>query len=43
MNKKLVYVGLDVDDTRYHGTTLNKANGELFNFRRVWRSGAQTP
>jgi transposase len=33
MNKKVVYVGLDVDDTQYHGAALNKATGELFNFK----------
>jgi hypothetical protein len=33
MNKKVVYVGLDVDDTQYHGAALNKETGELFNFK----------
>ena len=33
MNKKIVHVGLDVDDTQYHGAALNKATGELFNFK----------
>ena len=33
MNKKTVYVGLDVDDTQYHGATLNKATGELIHFK----------
>ena len=33
MNKKIVHVGLDVDDTKYHGAALNKATGELLNFK----------
>jgi transposase len=33
MSKKIVYVGLDVDDTQYHGAALNKATGELFHFK----------
>jgi transposase len=33
MNKKVVYVGLDVDDTQYHGAALNKATGEHLNFK----------
>ena len=33
MNKKVVHVGLDVDDTQYHGAALNKATGELLNFK----------
>ena len=28
MNKKIVYVSLDVDDTQYHGAVLNQATGE---------------
>jgi hypothetical protein len=26
MNRKLVYVGLAVDDTQYHGSALNEKN-----------------
>ena len=33
MSNKIVYVGLDVDDTQYHGSALNKESGELFSFR----------
>jgi transposase len=28
MIKKIVYVGIDVDDARYHGSALNKDTGE---------------
>ena len=31
--KKIVYFGLDVDDTQYHGSALNKECGELLSFR----------
>ena len=27
-----LYVGLDVDDTRYHGSALNKNTGEVIDF-----------
>jgi hypothetical protein len=33
MNKKIVHIGLDVDDTQYHGAALNKATSELFHFK----------
>jgi cation:H+ antiporter len=33
MNKKIAHIGLDVDDTQYHGAALNKATGELFHFK----------
>jgi len=33
MNRKIVHIGLDVDDTQYHGAALNKATGELFHFK----------
>ena len=29
MNKNAIYVGLDVDDERYHGSALNKTTGEV--------------
>ncbi len=32
MSKKIVYVGLDVDDTQYHGSAFSKQTGELFSF-----------
>lgn len=33
MKQKIVYIGLDVDDTQYHGSALNKDTGELLSFR----------
>ena len=33
MSNKIVYIGLDVDDTQYHGAALNKTTGELHNFK----------
>lgn len=33
MNQKVVYVGIDVDDVQYHGSALNKATGEVLDFR----------
>ena len=33
MKQKIVYIGLDVDDTQYHGSALNKETGELLSFR----------
>ena len=33
MKQKIVYVGLDVDDTQYHGSALDKESGELLSFR----------
>ena len=33
MIKKIVYVGIDVDEARYHGSALNKDTGELLSFR----------
>jgi hypothetical protein len=27
MKQKVVYIGLDVDDTQYHGSALNKETG----------------
>ena len=33
MNGKIVYLGLDVDDTQYHGSAFSKETGELFSFR----------
>ena len=32
-SKKLVYVGLDVDDTAFHGMGLVLATGECFEFK----------
>jgi transposase len=33
MNQTIVYVGLDVDDTQYHGSALNKNTGEVIDFK----------
>jgi hypothetical protein len=33
MNQTMVYVGLDVDDTQYHGSALNKRTGEIIDFK----------
>ncbi len=33
MKQKIVYIGLDVDDTQYQGSALNKETGEFLNFR----------
>lgn len=32
MKKKVIYIGLDVDDTQYHGSALDKQSGELIDF-----------
>ena len=29
MKQKIVYIGVDVDDTQYHGSALNKETGEV--------------
>ena len=31
-NHTIIYIGLDVDDTRYHGSALNKHTGEVIDF-----------
>jgi hypothetical protein len=33
MNKNLVYIGLDVDDTQYHGAAFDKETGEMVSFK----------
>jgi hypothetical protein len=33
MDTKVIYVGLDVDDTQYHGSALNKDTGEVITLR----------
>ncbi len=33
MNTTLAYIGLDVDDTQYHGSALNKDTGEVITFQ----------
>ena len=32
-SKKIVYVGVDVDDTAFHGAGIIRENGELFEFK----------
>jgi len=32
MKQKIIHIGLDVDDTRYHGTAFNKETGEVVDF-----------
>jgi hypothetical protein len=33
MNRNVIYVGLDVDDTQHPGSALNKNTGEAITFR----------
>ena len=33
MNKKLIHIGLDVDDTQYHGAAFKKKTGEIISFK----------
>ena len=33
MNQTIIHVGLDVDDTQYHGSALNKNTGEIIDFK----------
>ena len=33
MNPNILHVGLDVDDTQYHGSAFNRATGEVIDFR----------
>ena len=33
MNHTIIYIGLDVDDTRYHGSALSKHTGEVIDFQ----------
>ena len=33
MNENIVYVGLDVDDTQYHGSAVDKTTGEILHFK----------
>ena len=33
MKQRILYVGLDVDDTQYHGSALSQETGEVLNFR----------
>jgi hypothetical protein len=33
MNTNIIHVGLDVDDTQYHGSALDKNTGEIIEFK----------
>ena len=33
MNQNVIYVGIDVDDERYHGSALDKCTGEALDFQ----------
>ncbi len=39
MKRTIIYVGLDVDDTQYHGSALDKNTGEVSDFkcRATWK------
>jgi hypothetical protein len=32
MSQYVIYVGIDVDDVRYHGSALDQCAGEVLNF-----------
>ncbi len=34
MKQNIIYVGLDVDDTQYHGSASDKNTGEVIDFKR---------
>ncbi len=33
MNQNIIHIGLDVDDTQYHGAAFNKETGEVIDFK----------
>ena len=33
MNRNVIYVGLDVDDTQYHGAAFDRRTGETISFK----------
>jgi hypothetical protein len=33
MKQNILHIGLDVDDTQYHGSAFNKATGEVVDFK----------
>ena len=33
MDQNVIYIGIDVDDVRYHGSALDKSTGEVLDFR----------
>lgn len=33
MKQNIIYIGLDVDDTQYHGSAFSKETGEVIGFK----------
>ncbi len=33
MKQNIIHIGLDVDDTQYHGSAFNKDTGEVVDFK----------
>ena len=33
MKQNILHIGLDVDDTQYHGSALNQTTGEILDFQ----------
>ena len=33
MQQNIIHIGLDVDDTQYHGSVFNKDTGEVIDFQ----------
>jgi len=33
MKQNIIHIGLDVDNTQFHGSALNESTGEIFNFK----------
>ena len=33
MKQNIIHIGLDVDDTQYHGAAFNKETGEVIDFK----------
>ena len=33
MSQNVIYIGIDVDDVRYHGSALDQCTGEVLDFR----------
>ena len=33
MKQNIIHIGLDVDDTQYHGSAFNKETGEVIDFK----------
>ena len=36
MKQNILYGGLDVDDTQYHGSAFNKDTGEVIDFKCLY-------